>query len=395
MSLASTDRQEGLDEALAYVELLANEVGARRPTSLDERRAAELVAAALRSRDVPAALHAFRGYSTFAGPVGAIAGLAVLPALLGRQRRLPRALCTALAAGAMVSEGGLVRTPLSDLLSRRPSQNLVAEVEPAGEHARTLCLVSHLDSSRSGLLFDPAVVRYLTPWIVAQAVAVLALAVEPIASRQRMGRTAMRAARALVAGGLALLAERELRGVDVPGANDNASGVAVSARLAAEVAASPLAGTRLVVLATGCEEAGLLGAQAFLRSRDTSGWLFLNFDSVGGPATLRYCEQEGLVRKWPADPALLRLARRTARERPELGLAAAGGPIGLTYDTTAVLARGGRALTFVAGDDGVIPNYHHPSDTAENVDPGTIARALEVGREMIAAIDRGEADADG
>ena len=39
-----------------------------------------------------------------------------------------------------------------------------------------------------------------------------------------------------LAAGLALLAERELRGEDVPGANDNASGVAVVAELAAELA---------------------------------------------------------------------------------------------------------------------------------------------------------------
>ena len=200
------------------------------------------------------------------------------------------------------------------------------------------------------------------------------------------------AARALVATGLGLLAERELRGVDVPGANDNASGVGVAAQLAAEVAREPLESTRVVFLATGCEESGLLGMQAFLRSHETAGWLFLNFDSVGGPATLRYIEREGMVQKWPADPRLISLAQRLRSRRPELELEPAGHPIGLTYDTTAVLARGGRALTFVAGDGGVIPNYHWPSDTAANVDPGCIARALTAGREMVAAIDRGEAD---
>jgi hypothetical protein len=119
--------------------------------------------------------------------------------------------------------------------------------------------------------------------------------------------------------------------------------------------------------------------------------MFLNFDSVGGPATLRFIRREGIVREWGADPGLLAIAERLAGNDPGLGLEPAEGPIGLTYDATAVLARGGRALTFVAGN-GVIPNYHQPSDTAENIDHDNLRRALAVGRAMIAAIDRGEAD---
>jgi len=86
------------------------------------------------------------------------------------------------------------------------------------------------------------------------------------------------------------------------------------------------------------------------------------------------------------------LADGIATERPELGLAPADGPIGLTYDATAVLARGGRALTFVTGDGRRIPNYHQPTDTVANLDARILARAVAVGREMIALIDRGRAD---
>ena len=289
-------------------------------------------------------------------------------------------------------EGGLTHTPLSDALSRRPSQNLVATIEPAGKPTRTVCLVCHLDTSRSGLLFHPALVAYLNPWLAAQSIAIAAQGSEALLGRFALGRRALAAARAFVAVAAALLAERELRGEDVPGANDNASGVAVVAELARELAAEPLTSSRVVVLMTGCEESGLLGAQAFLRSRDTSGWLFVNFDSVGGPGTLRYVRREGIVQKWDADSALLEIAERVGSRRPRLELAASEGPIGLTYDVTPVLARGGRGLSFVAGDGGVIPNYHWPTDTPENLGPGALERALEVGREVLAAIDRGEAD---
>ena len=62
--------------------------------------------------------------------------------------------------------------------------------------------------------------------------------------------------RLVLAAGLGLLVEREVRGVDVAGANDNASGAAVAATLATEVAGSPLEETRVVLLLSGSEGSG-------------------------------------------------------------------------------------------------------------------------------------------
>lgn len=379
------------DRALGWIELLASEVGARRPTTRGERLAAECMCEELRKAGVDAEIEHFPGYATFGAPYGAILAAATAPALLPAHLRRTRTALALGAAAGLVTEGGLVFTPLSTLLSRGASANLVATIEPTGEARRTLCLVSHLDASRSGLVFHPAFAPYLGRWITAQSAAVLAGAAEPLLSRLRAGRAALAAARGLAATGLALLIERELRGEDVPGANDNASGVAVAATLAAEIAAGPLATTRIVLLATGCEESGLLGMQAFLRSRETRDWLFLNFDGVGAPATLRYLEREGVFIRWNSDPRLIEIAAALASRRPELGLQPTRDPAGLTYDTSAVLARGGRTLTISAQDE-TIPNLHWPTDTVENINRDGLGRALEVGRELIAAIDRGEAD---
>lgn len=177
-----------------------------------------------------------------------------------------------------------------------------------------------------------------------------------------------------------------------PGANDNASGAATVVQLAGELVSAPLESTRLVVLITGSEEAGLIGARAFLDAHETEDWLFVNFDGVGAAATLRYLPEEGIGRHWPADERLIALAERIRSERPELGLQPLDAPTGLTYDATAVLVRGGRALSLVAGDGGRIPNYHQPTDTVENIDREALGRAIAVGRELIALIDRGEAD---
>ncbi len=55
------------------------------------------------------------------------------------------------------------------------------------------------------------------------------------------------------------------------------------------------------------------------------------------------------------------------------------------------MARKGRAITLSAQDE-TIPNYHTPDDVPEALDPGVLARAIEVARLVAAAVDRGEAD---
>ena len=345
----------------------------------------------LAAAGVAAEIEPFPGYSSFAWPFGAILLAALAPAALPRRWRRARGALATLAAATLATEGGLVHTPLSRLLSRRTSQNVVATIEPRGEALRTLCLCCHLDTSRSGLMFQPGVVEHLNAIISAQSAAVLVQGGEAILARSRPGRGLLTVARAMVAAGLALLIEREIRGVDVPGASDNASGSAIAAQLAAEKGADPPAATRIVLLMTGGEEAGTLGAQAFLESRDTSGWLFLNFDNLGGPATLRFLRREGVLAKWDADAGLVAVAEGLRARRPDLALEPTDSPAGLTYDSSPVMARGGRALTLSA-QDRTIPNLHMPTDTYENVDPDVIGRALDAGRAMIAAIDRGEAD---
>jgi hypothetical protein len=145
------------------------------------------------------------------------------------------------------------------------------------------------------------------------------------------------------------------------------------------------------VLLTGCEEAGTLGARAFLEGHETDGWLFLNFDNVGGPGTVRYLAREGVLARWDADPGMVAAAAEVAERRPELRMAAERRPAGLTYDSSPVLAAGGRALT-ISVQDGSIPNLHWPTDTVENLSWDGVDRTLEAGRELVLAIDAGDAD---
>lgn len=386
-------RTPAAERAQALIATLADEIGPRRPTSRAERLAAELLRDTLRAQGVDASVTPVPAHPSFGYPYGLLAGVVLASTLLPAHRRAPRAAMATAAAVLLTAEDGLVHTPVSDLFARRESRNIVGFVEPSGAVQRTVCLVAHIDSSRSGLLFHPTLAPHLRRLLQLQAVATAIAVIEPLLGRRDRTATALRrVATGIAALNVGLLAERELRGEDVPGANDNASGVGAVVQLAAEYAAEPLETTRIVILLGGAEEAGMLGLQAFLRDHDTSDWIFLNVDGVGAPATLRYLPREGMGRTWPADRALVDLCARLRENRPELGLEPADRPLGLTYDATPVLARGGRALTLAAGDRGRIPNYHQPSDTVANVDGETVARAIACVRELLAAIDRGDAD---
>jgi acetylornithine deacetylase/succinyl-diaminopimelate desuccinylase-like protein len=382
-----------LDEALGVIHLLASEVGPRRPCSEAEHDAAARLADWLRARGVDTRTEAFGGYSSFGLPYAVLFTASLAGGLLQRSRR--RALRRgghALVLGSVVTaalEGDLRWTPLSDALARRPSLNVVGHIPSAGPARRRVCLGGHLDTTRSGLIFHPRVVRHLPRLLQVPVVSSLALAAAPLLRRLPGGRAVHRAGLGGVLFSLATLAEREIRGEDVQGASDNASGAAVALQLAAECAATPLPHTEVDVLITSCEESGLLGAQAYarhhrLRAAETT---FLNFDTVGGDVPLTYILGEGtgaLTR--PAPPNLVALLDGIAARRPELGLRPAATTPGLPTDATPMRARGWEAITLLAQGE-TIPHYHQPTDTYENIAPQAVERALETGRELLRTLD--------
>jgi hypothetical protein len=165
----ATDVGEDVRDVERWISLLCEEVGPRRPTSQAEAVAAVAMRTELRAAGIDAETEPYPGYSSFAWPYGLILAAAVAPALLPEGMRRTRAALAMGAAGAMALEGELRTTPVSNLLARREGRSVVATLEPRGEARRTLCLVSHLDSSRSGLLFHPAAARLLGRWITLQS----------------------------------------------------------------------------------------------------------------------------------------------------------------------------------------------------------------------------------
>jgi len=387
--MAAGPNGSSAEPAMDVIRLLAGEIGPRRPCSEAEARAGEALVTWLCDRGVDASTEPFRGYESFGPAYAVMLGMSLGGALLQGRGRRSGDLLGAAALGLFAAEGDLRVTPVSNLLSRQPSANVVATVAPSAQVRRRVCLCAHMDSSRSGAMFHPGIVRRLPALLAVPALSAGLVAAGPLLRRMPGGRAGRRGAIAGLVFALAMIAERELRGEDVAGASDNASGCGVVAQLACELADAPLEHTQVDVLISGCEESGMLGAQAHLRRHADSvdGTTFVNFDTVGGDVPLTYILREGSVTTRPASPRLIGLLEEIAVQRPEIGLVPARTTAGLPTDITPALARGHEAITLLAQAE-TIPHWHWPSDTVENIAPGTVRRALDTGRELLRRLDR-------
>lgn len=119
-------------------------------------------------------------------------------------------------------------------------------------------------------------------------------------------------------------------------------------------------------VATGAEEVGTVGMQAFLAEHGPSlkGAFIINLDNLGA-GDLSWISSEGMARRRPSDRRLKFLARRVSRERSiDLTTSAFKG---LSTDASAALARGYAAGTLMGLERGVPVNWHWKTDTSENV----------------------------
>ena len=153
-----------------------------------------------------------------------------------------------------------------------------------------------------------------------------------------------------------------------PGANDNASGVALLIELARALRGEPGAGS-LCVVAFGAEEVGLVGSRAFVAAHDVAGAGFmLNFDMVSKLTTPVFV----------GDAALAGYAAGVASELGE-PIGAGALPPGASSDHASFQAAGVPAITVHSGDD---PFLHLPGDDVANASADDLGRMIRVSREL-------------
>ncbi len=364
-----------MSKAMEHVRYLVDVVGYRDPTSEGERWASKYIKSVMDKAGIESQVETFQSPRTFGYAYMLIFAVSVLGGLLSCCQGFIGFLLAALAAVLLYMEN-TSRGWASRILPREQSQNVVGRIPAKTEGHRKVILSAHYDTSRSGVFFHPRVVGRLRTGSVLTFLAVFGLPVF------------------IVLGGLfwsclfgffrglavlwlvviwCLLLHREVYGMNLYGANDNASGVGVALSLAEKLAGKPLENTEVWVAATGSEEAGLTGMTAFLaRHRsELDEALIVNLDHVG-VGQIKYITGEGMIKALPSDPELLMLSAEVVRENRDLT------PVPHEYrtfpsDAYAALVQGYRAMSIVALDeDGVVPNWHWETDRIENLEEKTL-----------------------
>ena len=266
--------------------------------------------------------------------------------------------------------------PLRRVLPAGEGANVTAHVPARGEARTTVVLVAHHDAAQTGLLWSQPFADAGTkpdgrpPMTVLTEVGMAAMAVGP--------RRLRPLARALLALGTFLSLE-VYRGPTVPGASDNATGVAAVIELARRLAADPLPHTDVRLVLTGCEEPGMGGMAAWMREQggrlDPATTLVLGLDTLGAGEPM-VATAEGpswAVRYRPEDLVLAdqgaAAVGQSAPRRYRLG--------GYTDPALARIA-GLPAISMLSLRGNAFNDYHLPSDTPEHVDWQSVDRCLQI-----------------
>jgi len=324
----------------------------------------------------------------------AVAGLAASANRLARAASLASALIAASYCGELTTEFSLLRR----LLPSRSSYNVMARLPDPAAH-RLLIVCAHHDAARTGFLFHPTVFRALTAstrWrrlhlsplavpLVAMVTGTLAAAVRGRRARPGLARSSLLLT-GLVNLGFATLMLDIGRSPVTPGANDNASGVAVLLGLAETLRRKRPRGWEVWFVSTGSEEGMLGGMRAFeqrfrkdLRDRHA---FVLNLELLGS-GRITYLQGEGFLRRVQYHPEALALAGQVT---DELGWRKAG-PIAVppfVTDALVVARLAIPALTVISVDEaGRFPHYHGMSDTPQAIDIGSVRDAYVFCRSLI------------
>jgi hypothetical protein len=293
------------------------------------------------------------------------------------------------------------------LFFRRASQNVVSRGPRPDAPARVI-LCAHYDAAQSGRAFRPRTVRRaarigtrlhipIGPFrIVFWSLAALL----PILGARMAGVEAEWLAIVQIVPTLVLvvavfgLVDIALSDV-VPGANDNASGVAAALSLAVELDRDPPDHLDVWVLLTGAGWSLQEGMRSFLRThRKTlprAGTYFLCLDAVGY-GDVRFESATGWVVSYPHDARLVELCEAIAaadRDGDRRYRARALRLGGLSGDSLAARVRRFAATTITCADDlDIVPGAETAADVPDRIDPEALDRAHGFAIDLVRQLDR-------
>ncbi|MGZ5376100.1 MAG: M28 family metallopeptidase [Solirubrobacterales bacterium] len=180
----------------------------------------------------------------------------------------------------------------------------------------------------------------------------------------------------------------------VPGAYDNASGVAAVISTAEQLEAEPPRNLDVWVVLPGAEECLCEGMRGFVQAHrsdlDPERTAIVNVDSVsfGQPS---FQVSQGAVASIPMDGDLIGLCRSLADadRAGENRFAAAPTRYGQVDDALPARIRGLPAITILGLENGAFPPwYHTPDDTPVHVDSAALDRSTEFVLSLVRLLDR-------
>lgn len=321
-----------------------------------------------------------------------------------------------LAGGSLLAEGTTRSVVLSWPLLRllpRPSRNIVARVPARDVARRRVVVLGHYDTQRTGWIWRERLQQRaarllrrsrgplrspLFPVIAAIVSVVVLGLVTVIGGQLGWGARLTPLTRIGALGALTVLGVSAVMlgqwavGPFVPGACDNASGASAAISVAEAWLAAPEPDAELVVLLTGCEETGLLGAAAWadaegeqLRDVPTC---FVNIDSIGyGRVRFLGVEHSNAAQPFSYPGPLLAVAAAVAREADLADAEPQVLPV--CTDGLALLARGLSGVTVLAYDDrGLMPNYHQLTDTSDRMDFDVAVSGVRFAEQLVRRLAR-------
>jgi peptidase M28-like protein len=293
------------------------------------------------------------------------------------------------------------------LFFRRASQNVVSSGTNPSAPAR-LILSAHYDAAKTGLIFGPRSTRAakrlsetarlllgplrlvfwagIVPLLAVSAARLGGVDATWLSVLQLIPTTVL-----LVT--LALLVDIALSGV-VPGAYDNASGVAAVLSIMQRLDDEKPRNLDVWVVLPGAEECNCEGmarwVSAHRKELDRETTFFVNLDSVsyGDP---HYLASEGALVSHRLDARMLELCEAIAAADREDGNRYRAQPLRIPFHSDALPpnTRGLRAISIVGVEDGVSPPYYHThADTPEMLDEDAMTRAIDFTLELVRQIDR-------
>jgi hypothetical protein len=389
----STERLEVIRELCSFKE--------RGPGTDAERRAANMLAGRLRGIGRRAEIEPFFTHPEYAIVHLIHAAMGVAGSILATVQPAAGFALVLLAAVSTYLDLNTRLYLVRSLLFRRASQNVVSQGDRPDAPSR-LILMAHYDAARTGYVFSKGANRTrklpertrlaLGPfriffWLgLAPLLPILGARMAGLDATWLNALQAVPTIVLIVSGFLFIdIALSEI----VPGAYDNASGIAAVLTAAEELTANPPENLDVWVVLAGSEESFCEGSRAFVRSHrkdfDRATTAFVNVDSVssGGVA---YEISQGPVISLPHDPQLIELcealsaAGQTARpiRHPVLD------------DAMAARVRRFRAITLRTTDEdgNLAPWYHTHDDTPDRVDPDALTRASDFVVSLARLLDR-------